>query len=222
MIMRCRFHLLPLAPLFALGLAGCVVGPDFHRPAAPATTAYLPPSEAQAAAGPAGGPVATSGDAPLRWWAAYGSPALDTLVDRAIANNRSLAASNATLARSRAELAAVRGSALPQVDINARVEHQQVNLAGFGFRPGTLPGLSGNPEFDLYSVGGGVSYDLDLFGGRRRRIEQAGAEAEAQLRQTEAAHLAIAGQVVIQTITVAAIRSQIAAAQALILEDQRN
>src|SRR5258708_18906138 len=63
---------------------------------------------------------------------------------------------------------------------------------------------------------------LDLFGGRRRRIEQAGAEAEAQLRQTEAAHLAIAGQVVIQTITVAAIRSQIAAAQALILEDQRN
>src|SRR5258708_30412023 len=44
---------------------------------------------------------------------------------------------------------------------------------------------------------------LDLFGGRRRRIEQAAADAEAQLRQTEAAHLAIAGQVVIQTITVA-------------------
>ena len=228
MIMRRRFHLLPLAPLLALGLAGCVVGPDFHRPAPPTTTAYLPPSEAKAAAAPAGGPVtssgpvATSGDAPLRWWTAYGSPALDTLVDRAIANNRSLAASNATLARSRAELAAVRGTAFPQVDVSARVERQQVNLAGFGFRPGTLPGLAGNPEFDLYSVGGGVSYDLDLFGGRRRRIEQAGAEAEAQLRQTQAAHLSIAGQVVIQTITVAAIRSQISAAQALITEDQRN
>jgi NodT family efflux transporter outer membrane factor (OMF) lipoprotein len=222
MIMRRGFRSLTLTPLLALGLAGCVVGPDFHRPAAPATTAYLPPSEVQAAAGPAGGPVATSGDAPLRWWAAYGSPALDALVDRAIASNRSLAASNATLARSRAEFAAVRGSALPQIDVNGRVEHQEVNLAGFGFRPGTLPGLSSNPDFDLYTVGGGVSYDLDLFGGRRRRIEQAGAEAEAQLRQTQAAHLAIAGQVVIQTISIAAIRSQIAAAQALILEDQRN
>jgi len=222
MIMHSRFRLLTLTPLLALGLAGCVVGPDFHRPAAPATTAYLSPSETQAAAGPTGGPVATSGDTPLRWWAVYDSPALNALVDRAIANNRSLAASNATLARSRAELAAVRGTALPQVDVNARVEHQEVNLAGFGFRPGTLPGLSSNPDFDLYTVGGGVSYDLDLFGGRRRRIEQAGAEAEAQLRQTEAAHLAIAGQVVIQTISIAAIRSQIAAAQALILEDQRN
>ena len=220
--MRCRFPLLPLTSLLALGLAGCVVGPDFHRPAAPQTTAYLPPSESTPGTAQPGAPVATSGDAPVRWWAAYGSPTLDTLVDRAIANNRSLAESNATLARSRAELAAVRGTALPQVDLNARVEHQQVNLAGFGFKPGTLPGLSGNPNFDLYTVGGGVSYDLDLFGGRRRQIEQAGAEAEAQLRQTEAAHLTLAGQVVIQTITVAAARSQIAAAQALIREDQRN
>jgi NodT family efflux transporter outer membrane factor (OMF) lipoprotein len=111
---------------------------------------------------------------------------------------------------------------MPQVDVNARVDRQEVNLAGFGFKPGTLPGLSSNPEFSLYSVGGGVSYDLDLFGGRRRRIEQVGAEAEAQLRQTEAAHLSIAGQVVIQTINIAAIRSRIAAAQALIAEDQRN
>ena len=209
-------------PLLALCLAGCVVGPDFHRPAPPATGAYLPPSETKVAAGDVGGPVVTSGETPVRWWAAYGSPTLDALVDRAIANNRSLAASNATLARARAELAAARGAALPELDVNGRVERQQVNLSSFGFEPGTLPGFSKNPELNLYSVGGGVSYDLDLFGGRRRRIEQAGAQAEAQLRQTEAAHLSIAGRVVVQTITIAAIRSRISAAQALIIEDQRN
>ena len=220
--MRRRHLLLHLAPLLVLGLAGCVVGPDFHRPAPPSTTAYLSPSETKSAAAQTGGPVATSGDAPVRWWAAYRSPALDALVDRAIANNRSLEASNATLARTRAQLAAARGTALPQVDVNGSIAREEVNLAGFGFHPGTLSGLSGNPEFNLYSVGGGVSYDLDLFGGRKRRIEQVGAQAEAQLRQTEAAHLSIAGQVVIQTITVAAIRSRIAAARALIGEDQRN
>jgi NodT family efflux transporter outer membrane factor (OMF) lipoprotein len=147
---------------------------------------------------------------------------LDKLVDRAIANNRSLAASNATLARSVAELAAARGTALPQLDVNSRVEREQINLSAFGVKSGKLPGLASNPEFNLYSIGGGVSYDLDLFGGRRRRIEQAGALAEAQLRQVQAAHLSIAGRVVVQTITIAAIRSRISAAQALITEDQRN
>lgn len=220
--MRPRSLLLHIPLLVAFGLAGCVVGPDFHRPAAPSATAYLPPSEAGSTTGLAGGPTTTPGVAPVRWWAAYGSPALDDLVDRAIANNRSLAASNATLARSRAELAAARGTALPRLDVNGRFDREEVNLAGFGFKQGTLPGLSGNPEFNLYSVGGGVSYDLDLFGGRRRRIEQVGAQAEAQLRQTEAAHLSIAGQVVIQTIAIAAARSRIAAAQALVAEDQRN
>jgi NodT family efflux transporter outer membrane factor (OMF) lipoprotein len=220
--MRLRSLFVCFAPLLTFGLAGCVVGPDFHRPAAPSATAYLPPSEAGSAAGQAGGPTATPGTAPVRWWAAYGSPALDDLVDRAIANNRSLAASNATLARSRDELAAARGTALPQLNANASFNRQEVNLAGFGFGGGALPGLSGNPEFNLYTVGGGVSYDLDLFGGRRRRIEEVGAQAEAQLRQTEAAHLAIAGQVIIQAIAIAAARSRIAAAQALIAEDQRN
>lgn len=210
------------APLVALALSGCVVGPDFHRPAPPSTSAYLPASETSGAKGQPGDSVATSGQTPIRWWAAYGSPVLDKLVDRAIANNRSLAASNATLARSVAELAAARGTALPQLDVNSRVEREQINLSAFGVKSGKLPGLASNPEFNLYSIGGGVSYDLDLFGGRRRRIEQAGALAEAQLRQVQAAHLSIAGRVVVQTITIAAIRSRISAAQALITEDQRN
>ena len=74
----------------------------------------------------------------------------------------------------------------------------------------------------LYSVGGGISYDLDLFGGLRRQVEQRAAEAEAQLRQTEAAHLSIAGQVVNQALTIAAIRAQIATANRLLADDQRN
>jgi len=53
-------------------------------------------------------------------------------------------------------------------------------------------------------------------------VEQSAAKAEAQLRRTEAAHLSIAGQVVIQAITIAAINARIATAQALIRDDQRN
>lgn len=213
--------MMPHAPrLFLSGLlavpvlAGCTVGPDFARPAVPSQTGYLAPREL-ANQHPAA-PVAQPGIArDQRWWTQFGSPLIDTLVDRALANNPGLAASNATLAAAREQLAATRGTARPQVDANARVDHEQVNLAAFGFG-------EGNPEFDLYSVGGGISYDLDLFGGRRRQIERAGAETEAQLRQTEAAHLAIAGQVVQQALRIAAIRARISASDALIAEDQRN
>lgn len=195
-------------------LAGCTVGPDFQHPAVPGQTGYLAPADKSAAHS---GPVAVTGAGPaLRWWSAFGSPQLDTLVERAIAHNASLEASNATLAASREQLAAARGAQLPQVDANARVEHERVNLSAYGFPAGQ------NPEFNLYSVGGGISYDLDLFGGRRRQVEQVGAQAEAQLRQTEAAHLTVAGQVVNQVLLIAAIRARIATAEALLAEDQRN
>ena len=197
-------------------LGGCTVGPNFERPAAPGTTNYVSPGESASVRG--AGPVAVAGAGPaLHWWTAFGSPRLDELVDQAIAHNASLEASNATLAAAREQVNAARGRQLPQVDVNGRVEHEQVNLAAFGF-----DNPSGNPEFTLYSIGGGVSYDLDLFGGNRRRVEKAAAQAETQLRQTEAAHLTIAGQVVNQVLLIAAIQARIATAQTLLAEDQRN
>lgn len=207
---------LPLLSLSAFALvAGCTVGPDFERPAAPGDTGYLAPAEQVRATGP--GPVALPGAGPeRRWWTAFGSPQLDALVDRAIAANASLEASNATLAAAREQVAAARGRRRVQGDLNARAERQQVNLAAFGF-----DAPDGNPEFNLYSVGGGVSYDPDLFGGNRRRVEQANAREETQRRQAEAAHLSVAGQVVNQVLLIAAIRARIANADALLAEDRR-
>ncbi|WP_210358500.1 efflux transporter outer membrane subunit [Sphingomonas beigongshangi] len=202
--------------LLAAALAGCTVGPDFQRPQAPAAAGYQAPGETAPG-------QAVFGDGPeRRWWTAFGAPQLDALVDQAIAHSRSLAASNATLAASRDELRAIVGRRLPQVDANARIDQQQVNLAAFGFAGNNPLAPGGNPEFHLYSVGGGVSYDLDLFGGLRRSVEQGAAEAEAQQRQTEAAHLSIAGQVVNQVLTIAALQAQIATARALLADDQRN
>jgi len=206
-----------IAPLLVVAtLAGCTVGPDFAAPQAPAATAYQPSGEATSSR------VALGEGPAQRWWTAFGSPQLNGLVDRALANNRSLAASNATLAASMNELRAVAGRRLPQVDANARVDQQQVNLAAFGFSSTNPLAPAGNPEFHLYSVGGGVSYDLDLFGGLRRQVEQSAARVEAQQRQTEAAHLSIAGQVVNQVLTIAALRAQIATANALLDDDRRN
>lgn len=195
--------------------SGCTtVGPDFRQPAAPS-------AEAGYAGG--GSDQVTLAEGPEReWWKAFASPELDALVDRAIAGNHSLAASRETLEKSRQRIAAISGKALPQVDANARAEYQKFNLSAFGLSDSFGGPDIGNPEFDLYTLGAGVSYDLDLFGRNRRAVEQAAAEAEAQERATEAAHLVIAGRVVTQVLAIAALNDTIATQRQLLSEDERN
>jgi NodT family efflux transporter outer membrane factor (OMF) lipoprotein len=202
-----------LLPLL-LASACTTVGPDFTQPA--------PPS-AKAGYADDGGPRVALAEGPEgQWWKAFSSDDLDTLVDRAITGNHSLAASRATLEKARQRIAAVAGRSLPQVDGQARTEYQKINLAAAGigdaFGLGTIP----NPEFDLYTLGAGVSYDLDLFGRNRRALEQAAAQAEAQQRATEAAHLIIAGRVVTQVLAIAALNDTIATQRQLLSEDERN
>ena len=212
-----------LAPIMAIFLlAGCkTMGPDFQRPAAPGEAAYaVPPVTGY-------GPATAFGEGPQpQWWRAFGSTGINALVDRALAGNQTLAESRATLERVREKVRIVNGHKLPQIDANARVQHQQVSLSAFGFDPSAFgsssAGFDTTPEFSLYTVGGGISYDLDLFGQVRRSGEQAEAEAEAQLHESEAAHLTIAGRVVMQSLLIAALNDRIDAQRKLIGEDERN
>lgn len=207
--------LLSTAALALLG--GCkAMGPDFKRPESAPGANYAAP---QAASGPA----AKLGEGPAsRWWTAFGSPEIDALVDKALAGNQSLAASMATLERAREHVKAVQGRMLPQVNADASVQREKINLAAFGFDASTFGVSFANPEFTLFSVGGGVSYDLDLFGANRRSAEQALADAEAQVHETEAAHLTIAGRVVMQALMIGALNDRIDAQQKLVAEDERN
>src|SRR3546814_13265931 len=89
----------------------CSLVPQFDRPAAPHAQRYPAASLSDVK----GGPRAVLGEGPaMRWWEAFDSPELNALVERAIAHNYSLKASNATLERARQRIAAVAGKQLPQ------------------------------------------------------------------------------------------------------------
>ncbi|VWX54468.1 efflux transporter outer membrane subunit [Novosphingobium sp. 9U] len=200
------------AAALLLASACTTVGPDFERPTPPPQAGYGAPENAALAMGT--GPGA-------EWWKTFANPQLDALVAQALAGNHSLAASRATLERARERIAAVRGRSLPQVDASARAERERINLSAFGFSG--LPGTEiENPTFNLFTLGGGVSYDLDLFGRNRRALEQVGADAEAQARATQAAQLVIAGRVVAQVLALAALNDKLATERALLAEDDRN
>jgi NodT family efflux transporter outer membrane factor (OMF) lipoprotein len=172
------------------------------------------------------GPVeAAVGDKVVaQWWTLFHSPALDQLVREAIANNRSLEAARARLAAARAEIGVQSG--LLSVDANAGFQRERANLNAFSggaFSANSLPGglsFPTNPEFNLYTLGGTVSYDLDVFGAKRRQVESAQARAEAQARELDAAYLTLTGKVVEQALTIADATIQIQALKEIAQADQ--
>ena len=202
-------------------LSACaVVGPNFKSPGAPTG----PAAAGYAMAGdlPAPGAVLTPESRTAGpWWQAFGSTDLDRVIRQALADSPSVAEARANLEKANAQLAAARGAQLPQADLSAGAQHEKVNLSAFGFSgfPG-FPPLK-NPEFNLYQIGGAVSYDLDLFGGRRRASEADQARALRAAREADAAYLSLSGNVALRAMEVASLRAQIASAREVVAADRR-
>jgi len=204
--------------LATAALAGCAVGPDFRSPDRPTEQAYLPqgaPATAPTAPGQVSQRIELGQPLQADWWTRLGSPELNDTVQLALANNWSLAAARANLAKAGQLVRASRGGLYPQVDAAGGAERRAYGANFLG------PSAFTFPTFNAYTGGVGVSYDLDIFGGTRRRIELAGADAEVSGETLNAAKLAVAGGVAITALQIASTRGQIAAVQDIIASDQK-
>lgn len=198
------------AAIFAAGLGGCALGPDFRTPAAPAaaTDRYTPtPLAARTASAPvsgAGGAAqqfSIGQDIPAQWWTVFRSPALDQLIRNALAQNPSMAAAEATLRQAQENYAAQAGNLVwPAVNGQLGVSRQKSGAAG------ATPGV-----FNLYNASVNVSYTPDVFGATRRTLEAARATVDYQRFQVEATYLALSANVVTTAIQEASLRAQIQA-----------
>jgi NodT family efflux transporter outer membrane factor (OMF) lipoprotein len=197
-------------------LASCAVGPNFHEPKPPDASVYLHPSSDTAPVQPQAQDVQNiSPGAELagEWWQLFHSPQLDEVVRTAIAASPTLVAANATLAEAREEVIVARGALLPSVSATAGAQR-----AGTGAlrAPGT--GATAN----LYSIGLSTSYNLDIFGGTRRAVEQQQALADFQRNELAAAYLTLTGSIVNEVLTIASTRLQITTTEELIASDRKN
>jgi outer membrane protein TolC len=196
-------------------LAGCAVGPDFKQPDAPqAGRITNQPLPAQTASANANGGdsqvfVAQSATVPADWWTLFNSPVLNGLVRDALAANSDLAAARAALAVANANAAVERAAFFPGLSAGFDATRQQTS--------GTLsPVLSGPAQtFNLYTPQLTISYVPDLFGGTRRTVESAEAQAHAQEFALRAAHLTLASNVALAAIQYASLSDQLAAQQKL-------
>jgi NodT family efflux transporter outer membrane factor (OMF) lipoprotein len=219
-----------LALITGMALAGCAVGPDFHRPAAPTTDRYTVQPLAAPEATPAS--AASSGtdkagtvaqtfvvgkDPPADWWKGFGSSELDTLVDKAMRANPTVQAAEAALRQARENVAAQRGGYFPSAQLSAAASR---NRNAVQVLSPTL--TSGVAIFDLYTPQVTVSFVPDLLGANRRQVESLQAAADMSRFEVEAAYLTLAANVVTAAIQEAGLREQIDATGQVIAEERES
>jgi NodT family efflux transporter outer membrane factor (OMF) lipoprotein len=211
---------LALLALGILPLGGCMVGPDFKRPAPPEVAAYTSGASDDAAGTEQR--VALGQSISAEWWTLFHSPPLNDTLEKAIAGNLSLAAAKATLAQAQEAVVQARGGLFPQLDANASVERQKAGASRLGTTSSSAGKQDSKAPFTTYSLGPTVSYAVDVFGGTRREIERQEALAEYQSYQLAAAYLTLTGNAVTQAIAIASARRQIEATNQIVADDEKN
>ncbi|MEA9603051.1 efflux transporter outer membrane subunit [Polynucleobacter sp. JS-JIR-II-c23] len=211
--------LLPL--IWALALSACAVGPDFKQPEAPKTSSYTETTLSKkltTAPGVPGGSeqeFVEGADIEAQWWGLYKSPELDALIKRALEQNPNLGAADAALRAAQENVnAQIGGQYFPSIGVGANAIRQKQPAAVYGMN-------SGSNIYSLYNTTVNVTYKLDVFGGARRAVEGARAQAEVAQFQLEGAYLSLTANVVTSAVKEAALRAQMQATEE-ILKAQTN
>ncbi len=191
----------------ALLATGCTVGPDYRSAPQVATNAIdagkFP--HAPAVADPAAPRAAD-------WWHALGDTQLDDLIDTALRQSPDIDAARARVRQARAGLAGSKANLMPKVGLDAamlRTRSPDLSaLSGDGSSGG------GRGPLSLYIASFDASWEIDLFGGTRRSIEAASAEADAASAQLADAHVQLAAEVAQAYVTLREQQASLAHLQA--------
>jgi multidrug efflux system outer membrane protein len=137
-------------------LAGCMVGPNYHRPAVQTPTAFRdlsesPQVQAQAAS-----------YADLPWWQVFQDQQLQDLIRIAIKQNYDLQLATERINEARAQVAITRSSLFPQVSGNANFVGGKENIE--------------QSKYNFLTLTADAAFQLDFFGKLRRATEASRAE----------------------------------------------
>src|SRR5271155_5255378 len=157
-----------LRPLLAVSLAsslvaGCAVGPNYHKPDVQTPAAYRDLGENSQAE------VQAASYADLPWWQVFTDPVLQDLIHTALKQNYDLQTATERINAARGQLAVTRSSLFPQVQ-------GEGNFTG-----GKEQNFQSKSNF--LALTADAAFQVDLFGGLRRATQA----SRAQLLATEAA-----------------------------------
>lgn len=152
---------------YAFVLTGCMIGPDYHRPA------IDKPNSFRYAA------MEAEDTSNLPWWRQFHDPVLDDLINEALANNKNIKIAAANIEQAAGILTKVRSPLFPQLSYGGSATSQR----GSELNATPIPSYVPNPQ-NAFQVFAGATWEIDLWG-RIRRLSES---AQANLLATEEAH----------------------------------
>ncbi len=179
-------HHLVLIGTLSSALAGCAVGPNYHRPSAPIDKGYKENQDWKPAT-----PGEIAPDKP--WWSLYDDPLLDSLERQVEVSNQTLKASEAAY-RAAVEVAAVdRAGLLPTLGVDGAFTRsgtggQQTQTITTASGAAITTGAGGNRR-STWSLGAQANWTIDVWGRIRRQVESDVARAQASAADVAAARL---------------------------------
>ncbi len=189
-----------MAICLAALLGGCAaVGPDYQRPALEAPSQW---TESREKAGVA---LAL---AEIAWWRAFGDPVLNGLMEQAAKTNLDLEQARARIAQARADVLVAGAAAWPSVTGAGSITRSQggtSTITSGSAAPQSLATASGT----IFQAGFDASWEIDVFGGTRRRVEAARARLAASVEDLRATLLTLLGDVAKYYIDLRADQAQL-------------
>ena len=186
----------------AVLLAGCAVGPNHKEPDLPDLDPKFAGSSSPSSAAP---------DAP--WWRDLNDPILNGLVDEVVAQNLDLAIATERIVEARSLRRQARAALFPTV--SARADYTDIGISenqSAAVNPALAFGSLGGAEIpsrvESWTTGLDSSWEIDVFGGNRRRTEAARAREEAASEAANATRLSLIAETVDAYYTLAGLRSQ--------------
>jgi NodT family efflux transporter outer membrane factor (OMF) lipoprotein len=166
-------------------LGGCVVGPDYHRSAAPVPVAFKEAKSWQRA---------VPADAMNRgaWWAIYQDPVLDRLERQIAISNQNLKAAEAAYREATAIVAEARAQWLPTLDLDASATRSRASGAG-GASVARGGGAASGFISNAFALNAAAGWTPDLWGKIHRLVEANIASAQASAGDLANARLSAQG-----------------------------
>jgi NodT family efflux transporter outer membrane factor (OMF) lipoprotein len=174
-------------------LCGCMVGPQYKRPAAATPPAFKEAPSAQTAANDGWTPSQPS-DQNLKgdWWRMYQDPQLNQLEAQVDTANQTLKAAEANFRTARAFIGYARSYEAPTIGTSPGVASVRESANS----PYFLTNLANNGSGD-FTLPVDLNYEIDLWGRIRRGVTAARAQAQASAADMETVRLSLHAELAI-------------------------
>ncbi|MCO6458363.1 MAG: TolC family protein [Pirellulaceae bacterium] len=144
------------------------VGPEYQKPAVPLAENWIDFNDRRVLSDP---------ELDWSWWQSFNDPVLNSLVQSSFDGNLTVRHAGLRVLEAQAHRAFAVGNLFPQQQ-DATGFYRHIQLSEAGSSVGVDPT---SRAFDLWNVGAGLSWELDVWGKFRRGIEQQDAELDRRV-----------------------------------------